>query len=47
MRLPPKDPITEEIYEFLIARAIKLYGETYYGARLRLAITLLTITGVY
>lgn len=46
LRLPPKDPVTKEIYEFLIDRADKLYGETYQGARLRLAITLLTITGV-
>lgn len=46
LRLPLKDPVTEEIYEFLIDRATKLYGETYQGARLRLAITLLTITGI-
>ena len=45
-RLPVKDPVTEEIYEYLIQRANNIYKETYQGARLRLALSLLVITGV-
>lgn len=45
-RLPKKDPITEEIYEFLIERSYRIQNETYQGARLRLALSLLVITGV-
>ena len=45
-RLPEKEPITEEIYEFLIDRSNRLHRETYNGARLRLALALLCITGV-
>jgi len=45
-RLPAKDPVTEEIYEYLITRADSVYRETYQGARLRLTLALLVITGV-
>ena len=45
-RLPAKDPVTEEIYEYLIKRADSIYRDTYQGARLRLALALLVITGV-
>jgi site-specific recombinase XerD len=45
-RLPAKDPITEEIYEYLIEKAEKDCRETYQGARLRLALALLVVTGV-
>lgn len=44
--LPKKDPITEEIYEVFINRSYKIQQESYHGARLRLALTLLLITGV-
>lgn len=35
-RLPQKDPMTEEIYQYLIQRSIQVHHETYQGARLRL-----------
>ncbi len=45
-RLPEKDPVTEEIYEYVVQRAEQNYRETYQGARLRLALALLAVTGV-
>lgn len=45
-RLPLKEPITEAIYEFLIEQALQQFRETYCGARLRLALAVLVITGV-
>lgn len=45
-RLPQKDPLTEDLYEFLIQEANLLYREPYQGARLRIALALLTVTGV-
>lgn len=45
-RLAEKDPVTEEIYEYVIQRAEQNYRETYQGARLRLALALLAVTGV-
>ena len=45
-RLPPKEPLTEEIYEFLIKRSKLIHRDTYQGARLRLALALLAVTGV-
>jgi len=42
-RLPKRDPITPEIYERLIET---IGGTNYCSARLRLAILLLTITGI-
>lgn len=45
-RLTEKDPVTEEIYEYLIERADNIYRDTYQGARLRLALALLVVTGV-
>jgi site-specific recombinase XerD len=46
-RLPKRDPITPEIYEKLIEESQKLsYSRSYRGIRLRLALALLTITGI-
>lgn len=45
-RLPQKDPLTEDIYEFLIKESNAIHRETYQGARLRTALALLTVTGV-
>lgn len=45
-RLPPKEPLTEEIYNYLINEANLTYRETYVGARLRLALAILAVTGV-
>ena len=45
-RLPLRDPITEEIYEFFVEKSVSIHRETYYGARLRLALALLLVTGV-
>jgi integrase len=46
-RLPRREPITHEIYEFLIQEANALsYSKSFRGARLRLALSLLLITGV-
>jgi len=45
-RLPQKDPLTRDIYDFLIKEANKTYRQTYQGARLRIALALLTVTGV-
>lgn len=44
--LPQKDPLTEKLYDFLIQRAIRIHRETYQGARLRLALAILAVTGV-
>lgn len=43
---PSKKPMTEEIYNFLIRKAILIHRETYYGARLQLALVLLLVIGV-
>lgn len=46
-RLPKRDPITKEYYNFLISETYKLnYSKTFRGARLRLALSLLLVTGV-
>jgi integrase len=45
-RLPQKDPLTRDIYDFLIKEANLIYRDTYQGARLRIALALLTVTGV-
>lgn len=46
-RLPKRDPITKESYNFLISETYKLnYGKTFRGARLRIALSLLLVTGV-
>ena len=45
-RRPKRDPLTEELYQELINRANIIYRETYKGARLRLALALLAVTGV-
>lgn len=45
-RLPQKDPLTRDIYDFLIKRANLIYRDTYQGARLRIALAILTVTGV-
>ena len=42
-RLPKRDPITFEVYDFLIK---SVNGKNYRNARLRIAICLLTITGI-
>lgn len=45
-RLPKRDPITNEIYSYLIEKVDKEYRETYLGARLRVALALLVCTGI-
>jgi len=46
-RLAKRDPVTKEIYDFLISETEKLsYTNSYRGARLRLALALLLVTGV-
>jgi len=45
-RLPRRDALTEDIYNHLIDEANKSYNETYLGARLRLALAILCVTGV-
>ena len=45
-RLPKKEPLTEEIYEFIIERSKLIHRDTYQGARLRLALAILAVTGV-
>lgn len=45
-RAPLREPITEQIYEFIIQEAEQKFRQTYCGARLRLALALLAITGV-
>lgn len=45
-RLPIKDALTKELYDVLIKEANYRYHETYQGARLRLALALLAVTGV-
>jgi integrase len=45
-RLPKREPITTDIYQFLINRTNTLeYSNRYTSARLRIALTLLFITG--
>lgn len=45
-RLPPRQPITIDIYNAFIEDSKKLrYGHSYRGARLRLALALLAVTG--
>jgi integrase len=45
-RLPRREPITRELYEYLIDEANALnYSKSFRGARLRLALVLLLITG--
>jgi integrase len=46
-RLPKREPITKEIYQFLIREAESLpYSNSFRGARLRLALALLLVTGI-
>lgn len=46
-RLPKRQSITKEIYQILIQDSKKLrYANTYRGARLRLALALMAVTGV-
>lgn len=46
-RLPRREPITQELYEFLIEEVNATnYGNSFKGARLRLALSLLLVTGV-
>jgi integrase len=46
-RLPKREPITKEIYDFLISEANALsYSNSFRGARLRLALALMAVTGV-
>lgn len=46
-RLPRREPITRELYEYLIHEANLLeYSKSFRGARLRLALVLLLVTGV-
>jgi site-specific recombinase XerD len=46
-RLPKRQPITPEIYEKLIEESKRVsYSTSYRGSRLRLALALLTITGI-
>lgn len=46
-RLPKRQPITSEIYQTLIKDSEKLsYAKSYRGARLRLALALMAVTGV-
>ncbi len=48
-RLPKKQPITIDIYNFLIENSQKQdkgYGRTYMGARLRISLALLAVTGI-
>jgi site-specific recombinase XerD len=45
-RLPQKDPLTRDIYDFLIKEANLIYRDTYQGVRLRIALAILTVTGV-
>lgn len=42
-RLPKRDPMTAEVYDFLIE---SINGKNYRNARLRIALCLLTITGI-
>lgn len=46
-RLAKRDPVTKEIYDFFIAETEKTtYSNSYRGARLRLALALLLVTGI-
>lgn len=46
-RLPKREPITKEIYDFLISEAEAVsYSNSFRGARLRLALALLLVTGI-
>lgn len=46
-RLPKREPITKEIYQFLIKEAESLpYSNSFRGARLRLGLALLLVTGI-
>lgn len=46
-RLSRREPITREVYNFLISEANALsYSNSYRGARLRLALALLLVTGI-
>ena len=46
-RLPRREPITQKVYEFLIQEANALdYSKSFRAARLRLALSLLLVTGV-
>lgn len=45
-RLPKREPITLEYYEFILSEAQSIQYRTYHGARLRLALALLLVTGV-
>ena len=46
-RLPKREPITKEVYEFFISETNRLdYSNSFRGARLRLALALLLVTGV-
>ena len=46
-RLPKREPITKEIYDFLISETKALnYSNSFRGSRLRLALALLTVTGI-
>ena len=46
-RLPKRDPITKDYYDFLISETYQLnYSKSFRGARLRLALMLLLVTGV-
>lgn len=46
-RLPKREPITKEIYDFLISEANALsYSNSFRGARLRLALAVMAVTSV-
>lgn len=45
-RLPERQALTEDMYQFLIDRAHTKHRETYIGARLRLSLAILAVTGV-